>query len=129
MPLLRLLSMMGLVSVIAGISCASVSEDGKEWITPPEESEEALELGVAQQALTGTNQACACVTIGVWRDTVVVPDTWMRGACKSMCLSKGAALAQLHCLNSTGTRHSFGTPVPVGQTNDPPPPAINDCGW
>jgi len=127
MPLVRILNMMGLVSVIAGISCASVSEDGKEWITPPEGNEESSELGVTEQALTGTNQACACITPGVWRDTLVVPDGWQAVHCQALCQARGASHVQLHCLNDTGTRHTLGLLRPTSQT--PPDPSPDSCGW
>ncbi len=139
MPLLRMLIMIWLASVIAGISCASVSEDGKEWITPPEATEESLELGVSKQALTGTSKGCSCFRPSEWRDTVIVPDTWSGANCISYCGVRGASRAQAHCFRSTGTKHTYGAAVLLTAATLPPPPPPpppaqqnpnpNNCGW
>lgn len=106
---------------LAMLGCQSVSADGKEWVVPPETSED---LGSSSQSLTGTHKICSAVDPNRWRDTISVPNSWTRIRCAHFAISVGVDYYQIGC---TGSTYAWGSMVTLSGTPTLPPG--NSCGW
>ncbi len=109
MSQIRISSLAWCVCILAGVGCASISEDGKEWVATAEptadEVEDVVEVGELRQAITGTHKMCSCVIGDLWRDTFQAHDGWTVSDCTDYCCDAdgdgvGAAHVQAFCMSS-----------------------------
>jgi hypothetical protein len=118
------------------VGCGSMDEsaaNGGEsgWNEESIEEDAPAELGVLEQALTGTHRVCSVIVGDNFRDTVLVPSAgWTRTTCKEYCVRQGDLQVQVACMSSTGLAGGgFGTAVSCTGGALPGLPPSNTCGW